>query len=152
MTCIGVAGCGLAGAGVAGSGATGSGLDSADLGLSKAGDGPGSGCCPTGSTSGISGTGGIETAVIRSGMLAGGGVTGWGSDDGDASAGGAAGAISTVWSGGVAATKADVTTKTARNPRLTGMLRSRRSATGPFQIHQLQLFNHKGKTVRTLSR
>ena len=38
----------------------------------------------------------------------------------------------------------------ARNAKLIGMLRLRRSATGPFQIHELQLLYHHGKAVRPL--
>ena len=52
--------------------------------------------------------------------------------------------------GAIAVVSCDAARSPARNAKLIGMLRLRRSATGPFQIHELQLLYHHGKAVRPL--
>ena len=53
--------------------------------------------------------------------------------------------------GAIAVTRCDTARSAARNDRLIGMLRLRRSATGPFQIHELQLLHHQGEAVCPLT-
>ena len=53
--------------------------------------------------------------------------------------------------GAVAVARCDAVNSPARKARLIGMLRSRRSATGSFQIHELQFVYHQGEAVGPLT-
>ena len=53
--------------------------------------------------------------------------------------------------GAIAVVSCDAAISPARNAKLIGMLRLFRSATGPFQIHELQLLHHQGEAVCPLT-
>ena len=143
-TCRGIIGVGRDGSGFAATAETGIGGAGAFC----------TGASATGASStATSGRAGIATAV--SVMTGSPSDKSWiGSTVGGGEATGFAAAISTLAEygsiGAIAVVSCDAAISPARNAKLIGMLRLRRSATGPFQIHELQLLYHYGKAVRPL--
>jgi len=107
---------------------------------------------------GSSGSGGIGSALSLSACPAndcpadGGVSAGCSGGAGMASAGGTGIFFSATCVGGVSVTNTDTANRTARNARLIGIVRLRRSTTGPFQIDELQLLDHQIEAVGPLPR